>query len=590
MSGASGYEIWRGTTSSPSAAVKIADTASSPLLDMSASSLGTVYFYSIKAKTAAGTSGFSASDSGYRGTPPPAPTEVSATDGTYDQKIQVSWHPVPGATRGYEIWRGTSPSPAAAVRIASTASGPYDDVLTSPSGTVYHYFVRAENICGTSGFSASDSGHVRGGQGGAILYVDTEAPEGGDGRSWSSAFQSLQNALTAASDSGGMIQEIRVAAGTYRPPHTEHTPSRILKATFRLINGVTLKGGYAGPAMLPADPNTRDIRAHETIMSGDVRPGTEPWHERGSVHVVTGSDTDSSAVLDGFTIMSGGVKGMVVSSQYGAGLHVVNGSPTITNCTFFGNDTRGTTAFDDAIHPMGYGGAVYVENSESHFVNCQFKQNSADYGGAVYSQSSRCVFVNCLFAGNASQWGGGLALMDEGTTSLLNCTFAQNTAAYGSAFNCGVAPSDQASSVVLSNAILWDDDLEIWNANGSPVMVTFSNLRGGLAMTHDPLAGITWGLGNMNADPAFVQLGYWGDIMDPELMVEPANPNAVWVEGDYHLQLESPCINTGDSTALPLDGTDLDEDSNTSEPLPLDLDNGERIIEDVVDVGAYERQ
>jgi len=52
---------------------------------------------------------------------------------------------------------------------------------------------------------------------------------------------------------------------------------------------------------------------------------------------------------------------------------------------------------------------------------------------------------------------------------------------------------------------------------------------------------IDWGLGNIDADPCFADPGYWGHIADPNIRVEPNDPNASWVEGggDYHLKSQA---------------------------------------------------
>jgi hypothetical protein len=77
--------------------------------------------------------------------------------------------------------------------------------------------------------------------------------------------------------------------------------------------------------------------------------------------------------------------------------------------------------------------------------------------------------------------------------------------------------------------------------------------------------------------------------------------------GDLHLLPGSPCIDAGDNTMVPADTHDLDEDLDTSELTPLDLDHGPRFIDDpttansgnpdpsldpniIVDMGAYEYQ
>jgi hypothetical protein len=95
-------------------------------------------------------------------------------------------------------------------------------------------------------------------------------------------------------------------------------------------------------------------------------------------------------------------------------------------------------------------------------------------------------------------------------------------------------------------------------------------------------------------DPEFVQPGYWADPCDPNILVEPNYPGAVWIEGDYHLVPGSPCVDAADNNSLPLDFADLDRDGYTHEPLPVDLNGNPRVFDgdgdgnSVVDMGAYE--
>ena len=52
---------------------------------------------------------------------------------------------------------------------------------------------------------------------GDIVYVDDDAPPAGDGQSWDTAYQSLQNALGYAADPNNEVIEVRVAQGRYTP-------------------------------------------------------------------------------------------------------------------------------------------------------------------------------------------------------------------------------------------------------------------------------------------------------------------------------------------------------------------------------------
>ncbi|HPS41007.1 MAG TPA: hypothetical protein PK040_00285 [Anaerolineaceae bacterium] len=83
--------------------------------------------------------------------PPAAPTNVSASDGTFTDKVQVSWTASTGATY-YEVYRDETTS-----AFATVTTSPYNDTSAVP-GTTYVYYVKACNSAGCSALSASDSG------------------------------------------------------------------------------------------------------------------------------------------------------------------------------------------------------------------------------------------------------------------------------------------------------------------------------------------------------------------------------------------------------------------------------------------------
>ncbi|MHC4090051.1 MAG: hypothetical protein ACYSVY_07185, partial [Planctomycetota bacterium] len=75
-------------------------------------------------------------------------------------------------------------------------------------------------------------------------YVDDDAPPGGDGLTWSTAHDDLQDALWAA----GPGDEVWVAQGTYRPDEDDANPNGTgdRTATFQLISSVAVYGGFDG--------------------------------------------------------------------------------------------------------------------------------------------------------------------------------------------------------------------------------------------------------------------------------------------------------------------------------------------------------
>ena len=182
---------------------------------------------------------------------------------------------------------------------------------------------------GIHGYISMQSFHVT-----PIYYVDADATGAGDGSSWANAFVYLQEAFGEA-QSYGLPVEIHVAQGVYTPDSNSTYPDGTgdREATFQLISGVTTKGGYAGFGA--PDPNVRDIETYKTILNGDLDGNDvgdleDPSREENSYHVVNGSDTDNSAVIDGFTIIGGHADGSD-ATNCGGGIYINEGSPTIVN-------------------------------------------------------------------------------------------------------------------------------------------------------------------------------------------------------------------------------------------------------------------
>ena len=94
----------------------------------------------------------------------------------------------------------------------------------------------------------------------AVFYVDSDAPGGGDGKSWAGAYADLGRALDVviAGD------EVRVAGGVYRPGPAGGNRSY----SFFIGSPIRLIGGFAGAGQ--PDPDARDIAAYPTILSGDL--------------------------------------------------------------------------------------------------------------------------------------------------------------------------------------------------------------------------------------------------------------------------------------------------------------------------------
>ena len=189
------------------------------------------------------------------------------------------------------------------------------------------------------------------------------------------------------------------------------------------------------------------------------------------------------------------------------------------------------------------GGAIDNEEGSPVLTNCTFIANQANYGGAVgnWMGGSSPTFANCIFAGNSAKYGGAMWITnfhDIGGGShpeFVNCTFVGNSATYGTALACtigfnGVIPSD----IQLVNCILWDGGNEIYNDDGSPITVSYSDILGGSGSVVDPCGTVVWGAGNIDASPRFANPGHWDTNGTPD----DANDD-FWVDGDYHLKSQA---------------------------------------------------
>lgn len=379
-----------------------------------------------------------------------------------------------------------------------------------------------------------------------VIYVDANAPGLNNGSDWPNAYNYLQDALTDA-DSAAKPVEICVAQGIYKPDQSLAYPplSGNRAATFLLINGVTIQGGYAGCS--EPDPNERDIKLYETTLSGDLDGNdvevdpcdllNEPTRAENSYHVVTGSGTEQNAVLDGFTIIGGNSNEdyTLYPNSHGGGMFNEFCDPTVINCTFKGNCAR-------------VGAGMCNRSNSPTTINCIFISNSADYGGGIYNFGSIPIITNCTFAGNSALYGAGIYNTYLSNSLVTSCTFISNSAENegGGIYNYSY------SHPIITNCIFWfDTPDEICNYQNCSSDVTYSNVQG------------SWtGLGNIVADPCFVdpcngeyhlksQAGRW-------------NPNSQsWVKDD----VTSPCIDAGNPGC-----------PEANEPAP----NGNRI-----NMGAY---
>ncbi len=459
---------------------------------------------------------------------------------------------------------------------------------------------------------------------GGVLFVDDDAAGGGDGLTWDTAYRFLQDALTFASEPANGVTEIRVGQGTYKPDRDEADPEGTgdREATFNLINGLSLLGGYAGIGA--EDPDERDVDLYETVLSGDLAGNDGPGfvnYEENTLNILTGEDLDDATLLEGWFVIGGNNEGGPLDG--GAGLTVTLSSLTVRDCRFlfnFASTVGGAVAarggepvferclFDGNRVENDFGVGAFVCLGSGHFQlhECVFVRNSTDsWAGAVNNQNAGLLTaIGCLFLDNeASGNGGAIGLWNQGEAVLVNCLFQGNKAgsdggalavrdSFATLINCTVVSNialdglggglyadvinGPISQAVLRNSVFWGNldalpeatlDDQISADEPAILKITYSCIQ-----DIDPENG----LGNIADDPLFV------DLLGPD--GEPATGDE-----DLRLHAGSPCIDAGDNTWIPVDVvTDLDGNPRfVDDPGTKDTGVGRPPI---VDMGAYEFQ
>jgi hypothetical protein len=428
---------------------------------------------------------------------------------------------------------------------------------------------------------------VRGQAISAVYYVDARATRTQDGSSWTNAFAQLQDILAIA----GPGSEIRVAQGVYRPDRGTGLRAGDDTAAFILKSGIVLKGGYAG--LKAPHPDERDVAAHESVLSGDLLGNDDPSlgpkgladhpsRSDNSLHVMMILGTDSTVVLDGFTITGGNafIRERAGLSSYGGGLYIEAASPSIRHCLITGNAAadygggiyargQGVSTLIDCViadnWSGGLGGGVFVNwDGEVRMERCFVSGNVASlYGGGLSCYANGSLRLsNSILSGNVTvtpRYGAGGGLYCSLATAALNhCTLVGNSAAVGPDIACRSTDPSQKSKLSVTNCILWDPG-SIANQDGSTIEITYSDVYGGWT-----------GPGNLNVEPGLLAVGHW----DPG--PNPTNPaDDTWSDGDYHLAWGSPCVDAGD----PCDVADL---------VQMDFAGLPRFSGLQVDMGAYE--
>jgi predicted outer membrane repeat protein len=277
----------------------------------------------------------------------------------------------------------------------------------------------------------------------SVLYVDGSLPLNGNGTSWDTAYNNLQDALGDAVAG----QEIWVAQGVYQPSVTGDR-----SASFTLKEGVDLYGGFSGSE---TSRSQADWQQFPTILSGDL-------------------DNDD------------GIAGTAENSYHVvAAYNITFGSPVVVDGFFIeaGNTTGAGTEND--------GGGIWTNNAQVHFSNLLIRNNHSDDagGGARIFGDANVTFSGVTFMNNtAVNTGGGLYLRvdddpDRGVT-LTDCSFQENEADLGGGFGIWNTQYGQHGTV-------WVEDSSFDNNTASSVGGGFYTTNVNITMKDNSFTGNT---------------------------------------------------------------------------------------------------
>jgi fibronectin type 3 domain-containing protein len=148
------YDVYRST--SQTGTYTLIDTVSTNIYNDYPSDTN-VYYYKVKSVDAYGESDdFSNSDDGSRKILP-APTNLSASDGLYTDRVEISWDSVADANE-YKVYRSTTAG-GVKMLIGTVSSTSYDDTGLEDTST-YHYSLKSVDAYGESDFSNMDEGYL----------------------------------------------------------------------------------------------------------------------------------------------------------------------------------------------------------------------------------------------------------------------------------------------------------------------------------------------------------------------------------------------------------------------------------------------
>jgi len=388
--------------------------------------------------------------------------------------------------------------------------------------------------------------------------------------------------------------EIKIASGEY----TEH---------FWISKSITLTGEDPETTIIQASTAPGEASAGVIYIEGGVEEVTIS-----NLHIRHGVASNGGGIYNvgSFLTLSNVVLSENFARNSGGGLLTIYQGTSILNDVIFLNNTAGNESSSFAVgggmhiesnctieltnvsfigNHSFQGGGLNTQTDNLTLENVSFINNTADYyGGGMFSWTSPTL-KNVVFEGNTATTGGGLANIFGSQMSLVNVRFYGNTAENGGAMSFTETANE--SNITLTNVTVSGNEAQgngggIYNSGEGAVTLTNSIVYGNLASEDGNEI-----YNDLNASTAVFNSIYGNDTND---IVEGVNFNtensltdnplfADMENGNLRLLDGSPAINNG--------GSETNLSIFPGGPAnPLDLDNNPRVLDDVIDIGAYEYQ
>ena len=362
-----------------------------------------------------------------------------------------------------------------------------------------------------------------------VVYVDAARPDdSGDGASWETAKRTIQAAVGTVATNGTVLVTNGIYNSGLMPTPGGTLPNRVVAT-----HAITIQS-MNGPS--------------ETVIQGRGPVGANAVR---GVYLSGGAKLIGFTIENGATLSSGHVE---LDVKGGAGFCI--GGSLISNCVIRNNSAwteggglrvvhNGNEVCNSTIESnkafLAGGGVSLGDAAASVVRNCRIVGNQAGKGAGAFLYHSG-VLESCLIAGNTASNHSGGVYADYGIDGpggggdayIKNCTIAENSAPQFSAYGYVISGARVQNSIVQGG---WGRVLEYW--------------AGAVSFEYSVATPLPDGTGNTTNNPLFA---------------DAAN-------GDFRLQIDSPCIDAG---------------MNAYVTGSTDLDGAPRIFNDRVDMGAYE--